>query len=857
MLSLQIWKLLSSCFFPLLVCSTKRKFCFHVKSICTKLSIIRIDFLVGIIFFVNSTLYSSNTAANATKTLTASNIYSFDDACQASLDAFRNSQYEFYQSASAAGLFSTSILGTGMQTVTFTDYSLVIYTSRDGQDEHSYVSSKVPTSIRITSWPVTLETVRTPTYPGSSPTCNMDYYCGSNCTIRAREVQLIYWPVNTISGYSNLTVAPNATEPVTAMINGTTFTSPTVYLSYNGVSAVDNCESPIARSYPGAVLSLHPNNVSSIHGLHGGSTRFDFADLNKPYPLRVLFSMCWPTPIESCILDPTKEYNPRLVVPEEIRTLDPAWKTCDPDFFGSYDPPRILVPAHALVSSTAAVDAEATSSTPMPAPVHTAPGAVSTSKPSTNDPPANDPPDKSSAAKDPPTISPPVNDLSVKDPPARSPSTVDLYVNIPPTKDPSTQNPFTNNSPVKDPPTKTPHADDPPAKDSLAKEPPKASSPVRTSVSDDFSVISRSQTLTTNSVDRPDIFTQTLENYEINVSNTLIPTGLQTSFPIDRSAFLGTSISAPPSPLAPFVGSDTKVVYPTFALPHLTIASQTYTANSASRYIIASQTLTPDGQIIVSGTPISLHPSASAVVIGSTTKTLPATFALPPLTIGVQTFSANSKSAYIVHDQTLTKGGQITVAGTPISLAVETSNPPAEGPTHRLPPTAIPTPLGTVPPQTHAIEPASSDIIIISHHQTLTPGGVITVHGIPISLAPQSSILFIGTSPQNSEGGSSAWGLGHWIMEGLRGGGGGGGNDGDDSGSEHGTSNRTTRHDNTATSSARASAHAPDEGSASSPLVSSADSTCTPLIAAAARRKDQPRLGIFAVRGILMFWLLL
>lgn len=790
-----------------------------------------------------------------------------EDACRDSHDAFENSIYEFYKSASAAGLFSTSILSTGMYTGTRTDYSYVIYTSRDGGDEHPYVSTKIPI-LQIISYPVTDITVFSPTYPGSSPTCEISTNC-SGCTISAPKVQLIYWPVHTISGYSNLTVASNATEPVTAIVNGTTFTSPTVYLSYDGAVAVDDCSRTIGKSYSGAILSLNPNDVSSISSVHGAQARVDFADLNKPYPLRVLFSICWPTPLESCILDPSEEYNPSLAVPAEIRALDPAWKTCVPDFFGSYDPPRVLVPAHALVSPTAAIQAEATSSTAIPVPTRTAPGVVSTSKPPTKDPPTKNPPTSDEPAKDPyasdqstigpfvnnppaknpSTKLPPMNDPPAKDPPvtnqpAKDPSASDLPAQDPPVKDPPANDPPVKDPTAKDPPAKESpvkesSASDPPAEDAPAKVSPEASFPVEASFSNDFSVISRSQTLTANSVNRPVLKTQTLMTDENDVSVSLTTASLQTFPSNDRFAFLEISISPLPSPFAPFVESDTKILYPTFTLPHLTFSSQTYVADSASRYIIASQTLTPNGQITVSGTPISLLPSASALVIGGTTEMLPHTFALPPLTIGAKTFTANSMSEYIVYDQTLTKGGQITVAGTPISLAIGTSTPPVGGSAHRLLPTITPTPL-MISPETYALKPASKYII---NDQTLTPGGIITVQGTPISLAPESSILVIGSGTENSQAASSALGLGRLILEGL------GGGNGDDGDSEHNRSDGTTGHGNTATNNASARE---TDCSETISRGSSANFTGTPFIGSAERRKDQVWLGAAVVLSTLL-----
>lgn len=108
-------------------------------------------------------------------------------------------------------------------------------------------------------------------------------------------------------------------------------------------------------------------------------------------------------------------------------------------------------------------------------------------------------------------------------------------------------------------------------------------------------------------------------------------------------------------------------------MPSLTIGPNIYTANKASAYIINDQTLTPGAQITIDGTPISLAPQASALVIGRKTEPLFPSFVLPSLTIGPDIYTANKASAYIINDQTLTPGAQITVDGTPVSLAPQAS----------------------------------------------------------------------------------------------------------------------------------------------------------------------------------------
>ena len=58
--------------------------------------------------------------------------------------------------------------------------------------------------------------------------------------------------------------------------------------------------------------------------------------------------------------------NPRLSLPAELTNVDPAWKTCQPLFYGAFDPPSLLSKASRL--APAPVDPAAVTPTPPPAP---------------------------------------------------------------------------------------------------------------------------------------------------------------------------------------------------------------------------------------------------------------------------------------------------------------------------------------------------------------------------------------------------------------------------------------------------------------------------------------------------------
>jgi len=95
--------------------------------------------------------------------------------------------------------------------------------------------------------------------------------------------------------------------------------------------------------------------------------------------------------------------NPRLSLPADLTTVDPAWASCEPLFYGAFDPPRFLkkasgalVPSAASLPTAMAAKGAAVSDTPAvaqatPAPVTPAPTATPNSLPSDPSPKAAPP----------------------------------------------------------------------------------------------------------------------------------------------------------------------------------------------------------------------------------------------------------------------------------------------------------------------------------------------------------------------------------------------------------------------------------------------------------------------------------
>lgn len=234
------------------------------------------------------------------------------------------------------------------------------------------------------------------------------------------------------------------------------------------------------------------------------------------------------------------------------------------------------------------------------------------------------------------------------------------------------------------------------------------------------------------------IFTANSASQYVAGGQTLVPGGAAITVS-------GTRLSLAPSATQIEIGSSTIVLGHNFTPspppPLLTLGSHTYTANSKSQYTIAGQTLIPGGPAVtVSGTRLSLAPSATQVVVGSSTIQLGPVFTPPPLTFGSQTFTADSASDYIIDGQTLIPGAPaITISNTRISLAPDASEAVIGGSTETLlsGPTLPPIVIGS---QTFTANEAGAYVI---GSQTVTPGASGIV--VPASLLGAGASLSVYT----------------------------------------------------------------------------------------------------------------
>ncbi|KAL8705568.1 MAG: hypothetical protein Q9201_001308 [Fulgogasparrea decipioides] len=198
---------------------------------------------------------------------------------------------------------------------------------------------------------------------------------------------------------------------------------------------------------------------------------------------------------------------------------------------------------------------------------------------------------------------------------------------------------------------------------------------------------------------------------------------------VATGAYQTTSLPSPHSPLPRLI----------------TVAGKIVTGNAASQYIIGSQTLTAGAPgITIDGTPVSLQPLATALVIGSSTKPLPGSQTQDTITLGSLGFARGPGSDLAIGTQTITPGAPaVTVSGTPISLAVSGSAVVIGDSTFPVfTPTSKPVVLEIN--GTSFTETSGSEFVVGS--QTLLPGGpAITINGTVVSLAPAATGVVVGS----------------------------------------------------------------------------------------------------------------
>lgn len=228
---------------------------------------------------------------------------------------------------------------------------------------------------------VTPGDTKSPIPPYSCPTPTRSYPeenpC-SACHFLPGTATVFYWPVTTAGGdlcLQNGTTIP-ATGPSTAVVNGQTLISPSIYVSFTSIYAWSN-----RRAHPGSqcgdthtdtIIAVDPISVSSVRNHRnakyptiGTAYPFNFAEFMPqevgnysmpliPWPQYRGGSQC-PLYDPSCTMI-RDDYMPFLDLPEAVREIDKHWTVCDAHW---YIPPVTLVPLTGDIKIQATPTAEA------------------------------------------------------------------------------------------------------------------------------------------------------------------------------------------------------------------------------------------------------------------------------------------------------------------------------------------------------------------------------------------------------------------------------------------------------------------------------------------------------------------
>ena len=163
---------------------------------------------------------------------------------------------------------------------------------------------------------------------------------------------------------------------------------------------MDKCKT-VGHVFTSLTLSFLEDQLSTVDGMFGQTSRFDLADLPCP-PTNWFTNDHIPNPIvgNSAMQSHfVNQYRPRILVDGQVlKNLDPEWKSCNIlDIGNGFDPPRTLVPAGVLTDDDPTLVAKPT---PAPHSVAESPSPRETSKDfsttahSISSTPTNDPPTK-------------------------------------------------------------------------------------------------------------------------------------------------------------------------------------------------------------------------------------------------------------------------------------------------------------------------------------------------------------------------------------------------------------------------------------------------------------------------------
>ena len=422
-------------------------------------------------------------------------------------------------------------------------------------------------------------------------------------------------------------------------------------------------------------------------------------------------------------------YSKNLKIPSDLAAIDPAWRTCTPGMYGSWDPPRVLTAARNMVAPTAAQQATDPSVTAAPAA-----GIAPTDIPAAPTPAPKDPA-TGSLKSDPPSVS--------ADPSPKSEVSQSKGNSDPAADDPSKQESLSTSVDTgsKSGNSQSKGNSDPIANDPLKQQPSSASADTKSISEGSQSKETSDPALSVGQEDNPSNQTPaskqgqdsdpakqedgsedtpplqhspgasspaTSDSSSENNNNQVVAPSLDVNPQCSQTSPKVSSL-ATDSPLSPnpvILASPTPLI----------VSGNTIQKATNGGAVIGTSTYTAGYKGKLSDVPISV--GADNIVIGTTTHALPTS---APVLIGGQSIVKATNGGVVIGTSTYSPGSQAQVSGKKLSVGVGSL---VVGGTSF----AIPT-------------PSTADTFLIGKSPiSRGPDGVAIIGGATIGLGGQSSI---------------------------------------------------------------------------------------------------------------------
>ncbi|KAI4239606.1 MAG: hypothetical protein LQ349_000251 [Xanthoria aureola] len=206
----------------------------------------------------------------------------------------------------------------------------------------------------------------------------------------------------------------------------------------------------------------------------------------------------------------------------------------------------------------------------------------------------------------------------------------------------------------------------------------------------------------------------------------------------------GQIVSLAPSATALVVGLS---AVPLSRLPAQEIVNDlSFSRGPGTDLVVGTQIISPGAPAVtISGTPVSIAIGGTAIVVGSSTKTLLAAPTQDVIMAGTFSFNRGSGLDLVIGTQTIEPGAPaVTISGTPVSLPVDGTAVVIDGSTSRL---SGPTIAPAVVDINGISFTAHGRSAYVADSQTLLPGEpAINIHGTSVSLAVSATAVVIAGS---------------------------------------------------------------------------------------------------------------